>query len=367
MARRSTIYLLVMLTALSIAIIGAILGCDEKKVTAPVVGPGAGSGPIGGGEAQELTLTANPSETVTAVGNEQAKVKITALVENTLGQPMPDGTAVYWTATYGTLDSTVTTTTNGASSVSLTFENGFSGSSTITATAGDASGSITVNVLTVMPTPTMTPEPTTAPPSKTFIVTAEKSRIKHEETSAVTALVQTDGQAEKDKQVTFVALSGGILNASAAVTDVTGKAQVTFTGNNTGETDITATINASTSDGRSGTISIIVIGGATPTPTPEPEKEVRVLTSDPDATISIAGCICIRAFATIDGEPEQNVSIEFSVSGTAAGKINPSSERTEADGYTTFVTYIPDNLGQVTIKATRLDTGAENTLTMYVK
>jgi len=316
MARRSTVYLLVMLTTLSIAIIGAILGCDEKKVTAPVVGPGAGSGPIGGGEAQELTLTANPSETVTAVGNEQAKVKITALVENTLGQPMPDGTAVYWTATYGTLDSTVTTTTNGASSVTLTFENGFSGSSTVSATAGDASGSITVNVLTVTPTPTI------APPSKTFIVTAEKSQIAHEETCVVTALVQTDGQAEKNMQVTFVALSGGILNASAAVTDVTGKAQVTFTGNNTSETDITATINASTTDGRSGSISIIVGGG---------DPGTLTLTAN-NNEIDDGEDTDITALVQTGGEPEEGVEVNFELVNNGTGTLTPTSAVTDASG-----------------------------------
>ena len=161
---KSTLYLILLLTVISAVIVGLIIGCEEKKIDPPVLGPASGSGPIGGGETQRISLSVNPSQTITAVGDEQAIAKITALVENTIGQPMPNGTAVYWNATVGSLDSTTQTTSNGSATVTLTFQKAYKGCSIVTARSGDAQASITictthVTRLRLTPTATTTQRP----------------------------------------------------------------------------------------------------------------------------------------------------------------------------------------------------------------
>ncbi|GAK57689.1 hypothetical protein U27_04656 [Candidatus Vecturithrix granuli] len=254
--KKSTLYLIVALLAISALILGLIIGCDEKQIKSPVVGSSAGSGPVGGGDAQKIRLTANPSSTITAVGEEQAIVKITAIVENNIGQPMPDGTVVYWTATVGSLDSVTTTTSNGASTVTLTFPKAFTGSSVVTAIAGDATDSITINVVNVTPTPTVTATPT---PALGLVVSASNTTIQHGESTTITAYAYRDGQPEAGVQVNFRVSGAGVLQQSAGITDAAGIVTVTLVGQNTStSSDQTATVTATTNDNRSGTISVIV-------------------------------------------------------------------------------------------------------------
>jgi hypothetical protein len=168
--KTSTLALLVALTLISAGVVAALIGCNEhKEIKAPVIGPAAGSGPIGGGETQQIKLIANPSTTVPTIGEDQATVNITALVENNIGQPMPDGTAVYWSTTVGTLDSSTTTTSNGSSTVTLTFPKSYTGCSVVTAQSGDVEASIKVCTNNLTPTPTDAP---TATPTGTPIPTA---------------------------------------------------------------------------------------------------------------------------------------------------------------------------------------------------
>ena len=55
--KSSTLYILFILLGISIAIVGIFLGCDQnKQVNPPVLGPAAGSGPVGGGETQAVTI-----------------------------------------------------------------------------------------------------------------------------------------------------------------------------------------------------------------------------------------------------------------------------------------------------------------------
>lgn len=264
---RSMLCFLLLLTLISAAIIGLMIGCSENKIDTPLTGPSSGSGPIGGGDSQKMKLTASPSNTITVVGNAEASAKVTAIVNNSIGQPMPDGTAVYWSATVGTLDSPTQTTSNGAATVTLTFPTSYSGCSTISAESGDVSSSITVCVSRREATPTPTVTPT---PSKALIVSADESSVAHKQSTTISALVLTNGSAEKGVPVKFSVSGNGVLDHSAAVTDDSGKAEVKFTGNNTTANDVTATITASTDDGRTGSVSVIVKAGATPTPKPTP-------------------------------------------------------------------------------------------------
>ena len=257
----SSVLLVLCLFCISSAIIVILAGCDEKEIDVPILGSSAGSGPIGGGESQSITLTASPSETIITVGEEAATADITAIVENSIGQAVPDGTAVYWSATNGTLSTTTDTTSNGSSTVTLTFsDNNFTGCSTVTAISGDADASITICVTNQTPTPTQTPSPTptlTPTPSYTFIVSASNTTIPDGGTSTISVYAATNGVADENLQVTFNA-SSGFLSASAGVTDASGYAQVTFTGDNDGSSDTTVTITATTTDGRSGSTRVVV-------------------------------------------------------------------------------------------------------------
>lgn len=330
--KTSTLYLLLTLLAISALIVGLIIGCDEKQIKSPLLGPSAGAGPVGGGDAQKIRLTANPSETITTLEDAEATVQITAIVENNIGQPMPDGTVVYWTATNGTLDSVTTTTTNGASSVTLTFPKAFTGSSVVTATAGDATDSITINVVSITPTGT---------PSKGLVVSADQTIIPHQGTTTITAFVSTDGEPDANVQVNFSASGAGILKESAAITDENGNASVILIGNNTTTTDQTATVNATTEDGRSGSVSVIVTGGATPTPAPTatpvptatvaatatPALELIVSTSKSD--LSSGGTSDITALVRLGGNPVGDASVNFHVVTSPAagvGSLAPTGD-----------------------------------------
>jgi hypothetical protein len=267
--KSSISYIVIILTFISFVIGGIIAGCDDKKhIHPPVLGPAAGSGPIGGGDTQSIQLIASPSGMIRTVPGTPATVTITALIENQIGQPMPDGTAVYWSSTVGTLSSTTTTSSNGSSTVTLTFPDQYDGCSWITAKSGDVEASIEVCTTSVTPTPTVTPAPTVAPtatPSKVFIVSAANFIISHNGTTTVTAHAETDGRPDVNLQVNFSVSGAGILSANAGVTNSSGNATVTLTGYNTSTSDQTATVVATTVDGRSGSITIIV---TTPTPTP---------------------------------------------------------------------------------------------------
>ena len=282
----STLYLILTLSVISAGIIAAIIGCDEKKIKTPVLGPAAGSGPIGGGDTQKIILTASPSDTITAVGEEQATAKITARVENQIGQPMPDGTAVIWSTTVGTLDSTTTTTSNGSTTVTLTFPKSFTGCSWITAKSGDTEASLEICVVNITPTPTVTPTPTatvtptptptatgtptptpTATPLRTLTVGANPAVITlpgPPTTSIITACAFTDGVADQNLQINFTVSTNpagvGTLNRNSAITDASGcnsgvaPNDVVFTAVSAG----TATITATTTDGRTANVVILV-------------------------------------------------------------------------------------------------------------
>ena len=253
---RSMLCFLLLLTLISAAIIGLMIGCSENKIDTPLTGPSSGSGPIGGGDTQKMKLTASPSGTLIVYGDSvEASTKITAQVNNSIGQPMPDGTAVYWSATVGTLDSPTQTTSNGAATVTLTFPTSYSGCSTVSAESGDASSSISVCVSRREPTPTPTVTPT---PSKEIVVGADDQTLDDGKSTIIWASVTTNGVPEEGVQVIFSTSGGGALNQSADITDSEGRAQVTFTGKNDSSSDITATITARTADGRTGSISVIV-------------------------------------------------------------------------------------------------------------
>jgi hypothetical protein len=254
MATRTRTLLIVLgLLAVSSALFWNLAGCsnDKKQIVPLVVGPAAGSGPVGGGDTQRIKLSANPSAPQTTVEDEQATVTITALIENNIGQPMPDGTAVYWSATEGSLDPTVSTSSNGSTVATLTLAPRFDGCSIVTAKSGDASARIKVCVNNIDATPT---------PSKTFIVQADNNDLPAGSSAIITATAKTNGVADEGIQVNFsVNNTSAILSASAAETDTNGEASVKLTNNNGGGSSVqTVTVTATAADGRTGTVQIIL-------------------------------------------------------------------------------------------------------------
>jgi large repetitive protein len=131
--------------------------CKGETPTAPPPGggapPGGGTPPASGVTINLATSNANPLVDSTVV--------VTATVAQN-GAQVPNGTAVEFVTTNGTLDgggtSIIKTTTNGVATVILS--SGTAGTSRVTATVSNVSQSATV---TFQPRPTTEPQPNTSP------------------------------------------------------------------------------------------------------------------------------------------------------------------------------------------------------------
>lgn len=225
--RTRSLLIVVGLLGFSLALFWNLAGCsnDKKQITPPVVGPAAGSGPVGGGDTQKIQLSANPSSPQITVEEEQATVTITALIENNIGQPMPDGTAVYWSTTEGSLNPTVGTSSNGSATATLTFPPAFDGCSIVTATSGDVSARIKlcVNNIDATPTPGPTATPTAAPtatpvPTAVPVPTATPITRTLEILSPTPPTYTHDCVLDGDLTITVLAANGGVPENGTLVT-----------------------------------------------------------------------------------------------------------------------------------------------------
>jgi hypothetical protein len=130
--------------------------------------------------------------------------------------------------------------------------------------------SVTYSLVVQCTVPTPTPSPTSVPtatpiptptPVKTFIVSAEKNMIGCDEQIYIRAIAKSDGQPDSNLQINFTILNGPVffVGPSSAVTDASGQAEVDIQGNNCASTGSSqATINATTTDGRNGSVTITV-------------------------------------------------------------------------------------------------------------
>lgn len=91
------------------------------------------------GTPSAMTLQASPATIPAAEGDSI----ITATVKDAAGSPVPDGTAVTFTTTFGTLSSIYETTVDGIATTTLTSP-GFAGSATVTATCGSVISTVIV-------------------------------------------------------------------------------------------------------------------------------------------------------------------------------------------------------------------------------
>jgi len=327
----STIVIVLILTLISAVVIGLLVSCDKnKQITPPILGPAAGSGPVGGGETQRLELIVNPSGTITVTTDVQAQAKIIAFPKNSINQPMPDGTVVYWRANAGTIDPISSTTSSGTTTATLTFTKGYNGCSVVTARSGDVEASVNVCVSSV--TATVTPI-ATATPSKNFILSANPLVIAHGGTSIITATATTNGQPNPNIQVNFTVSGAGTLTTNAGVTDGSGNASVTLIGNNTGTTELTATVTATTTDGRTGSITIRVL----------PQVLTLTLYSDiTQITDCAAGDVAtITAEVLRDGLPAANMLVTFTWSPSNVGTLSATSVYTNTTGQAQVTFQVP--------------------------
>jgi adhesin/invasin len=188
-----------------------------------------------------LSLTAAPT-TIAADG--KAATTLTADVKTAGGAAAPDGTAVAFTTTTGTLSAASATTTNGKASVTLTATT--AGTATITAAVGTIQNTTAVTINTYV-------DPNAI---KTVVLTADKSTAITGQSITLTADVKTNsGAAAPDNTTVTFTTTGGTLSASTATT-VSGKASVTITSSTAATPSVAASVTIiSSTVGGAATIS----------------------------------------------------------------------------------------------------------------
>jgi hypothetical protein len=377
--KSSVLYLMIALVVFSAAIIGLIVGCDEKTIDTPILGPASGSGPVGGGESQKIRLSASPSKTIEVPSGEQGTVTITARIENNIGQPMPDGQSVIWSSTVGTLSATVGSTSNGTASVTLTFPKNYVGCSTVSARSGDATASIEVCAKSG------------GAGQEGLIVKSKDEAIAATGQTEITATVYKDGEPQQNVQVNFTVSGAGTLNASGAFTNSGGEATVTLKGNNTNTSQSSATVTATTLDGQSGSVTVTIYGvgqeptptpvptatpGPTATPTTAPTTAIRLIVDNTTLNASNAPSpnqTLLRAYVTDNGTAQTGVTVFFTFSGLSGTTLSNNTTTSIATGFTNpdstlnvSTTSPPVTGATVTVRAERLDTGQTDTVQVEV-
>lgn len=219
----------------SIAVLGLLMlsACERVTPTAP--------------SGAALTLTVSPA----GIGLGQTATVIATATQST-GIAVPDGTAVYFTTTLGTIAPQTAKTKKGVAEAILTAGT-TNGTATVTASSG-VSGTFTVAIGVTsasIGTVTLTADPGVLPPGGGQ--------------SSLTALVLgVDGQPVSGFPVVFSTTAGTLSSGGGAVsTDSSGRARATLT------TDRAATVTAragektATFEARIGSVSSIVVN-ATP-------------------------------------------------------------------------------------------------------
>jgi len=150
-----------------------------------------------------MTLQAAPTTVTAATGSST----ITATVKDADGNPVADGTAVTFSTTFGTLDSSYETTVNGIVTTELTFSAGDS-SSTVTATSGSVSATV---VVTYSVTPGV--------PSAMTLQAAPATVIAASDISIITAVItDASGNLVADGTVVTFTTTLGTLSSTSATT-----------------------------------------------------------------------------------------------------------------------------------------------------
>lgn len=235
---------------LVIGIVGLLLlagaGCKRKEYPPPALGTAAGDSVLGGAEAQRIQVWTQIDQSSAAPGN-AANVDIIARVENGSGWPMPDGTMVVWLASQGSLNNATTTTTDGITSVTLTFPKNYADCSWVTAISGRAKGGVWACAQVAQ---------------STITITSSKTETSAVDSVTVTVRLASNGKPDVGYQVTFSLTQASVVatqnDASAKLTDGNGEASTQINMKNTGATDVLVTVKAETADNRNAEIEILV-------------------------------------------------------------------------------------------------------------
>ena len=210
----------------SLALLAAFLciGCDKVPLLAP----------------PESTITVSSSSSVVQANG---KTEIRAIVLESSGTAVQNGTTVLFTTTLGAVTPTEARTTNGVATAEFV-ANGQSGTAVVKAISGGAVSeelSLTVG----------------AAAAARVVVTASPNQISAGGTSTITARVTDTGGNPLNGVIVSFSTDSGSLSSTSASTSNTGEAQVTLTSNR--DATVTATAGGSGTNGApSGTAQVTV-------------------------------------------------------------------------------------------------------------
>ncbi len=173
------------LTGLSLLILICFAGCDSVPLTAPTD--------------SSIVLTANPEE----INTNSGQSVITAMVTDADGNPVANGTTIYFSTTLGTLDKEESETTNGIAKNVL-----HAGSMPGEATIRAQSGGITANV----------PVWIGGKPAEIMILNATPSAINVGGTSQITCTLLTASGYPVPGQPVFFTADNGTLQSAGSIT-----------------------------------------------------------------------------------------------------------------------------------------------------
>jgi len=264
---------------------------------------------------------------------------ITAVVEDTSGNDVSDGTAVTFTTTAGDIDSATggtqttvsTTTTNGAATATLTSST-TAGAVTVTATAGGVSDTVDM---------TFTQVPTY------LSLSLSQVSVKSDNSDSATVyatLLDSNYAVIEGETVSFTA-TGGQISSTTSVTDANGRASIAFSSGTYDPTNQTVQVSASVTGLAAVQIPVQVTGSVLSLSTDN--------TTIPDDGSSTA---TLTVLAKDAGDvPVYNATINFSVSGSGNATVTPNSDTTDVSGELSVV-ITGTGAGSVTITASSLGT-----------
>jgi hypothetical protein len=280
-----------------IAMQGLLIGCSPSKINSSPTS--SGGIVIGAGSASALALTANPT-TISPSGSSI----ITAHVVDTLGNDVPDGTAVAFAFAPGdqvkaSLSSGFAQTVSGLAMVTVTATTFSNTVVTINAASGSASASIAITI-------------TVGAASGTVAVTATPPTITAGNTTNITATVKdSNGNLIINALVNFSLNNNNLasLSQSSATTNASGVATTVLSGNAAGSVTVTATVPSL--GGTSGQANVTI----------SPVALVPTLSVTSNASSILTGGTTTITALLSGFNPVSSLNVNFTVSNPAAAYL----------------------------------------------
>jgi hypothetical protein len=265
--------------------------------------------------------------TKTLVANGRTQTTLSALVKNSHGNLMPDGTFVSFSTTAGTLSSETARTTNGIANVTFTSSTTI-GTVTIKASSG---GIITRTAISLIPGPVDSIE-----------LFAEPNNLTADgvSTSTIEAQVLDAYNNPVANEDVLFSASAGSLSSARATTNTSGIATVTFTTPKDMPSSNAVTITATSANGRTDSTPITLIN--TLVGSVSLESGATLLEADGKSSTRITAVVLDR-----NGNPvPDNTRVSFSAtSGSLSSEIALTQRGIASVTFTSSTT-----IGTVTIK-----------------